>query len=364
MAPTKRKRVALLGILLFLMKAKQKREDVNRKRRIWVKNSLQLRPVVGIEEKLLTQLLTEHGDGFKNFLRMDHSRFLMLHNMIEHYIKKQDTQMRGCINSRLQLATTLRFLATGDSYKSLKYLTRISASTISIFVPKVCKALYVELQPSSKACFRGIVFNCEATLSPNLSNSDDSAAHASLKVFKAESNSLFVVQSLAMRRFFTKLECGVSLRFTVDSFSLFSIVDANKPMPYVILGDDAFSLSRYLLKQFPRSANLNAKQIVFNYRLSRARRIIENAFGILTARFRIFRKPICLNIDSIDKVVLATCVLHNFLKQTTPENPNIFENEGQPSNIRNIEHQGSNNYSILARSIREEFADYFYNEGQ
>ncbi|KAJ8959665.1 hypothetical protein NQ318_021853 [Aromia moschata] len=64
------------------MKAKQKREDVNRKRRIWVKNSLQLRPVVGIEEKLLTQLLTEHGDGFKNFLRMDQSRFLMLHNML------------------------------------------------------------------------------------------------------------------------------------------------------------------------------------------------------------------------------------------------------------------------------------------
>ncbi|KAJ8937735.1 hypothetical protein NQ318_009145 [Aromia moschata] len=147
MAPTKIKRVALLGMLLLLMKAKQKREDVNRKRRIWVKNSLQLRPVVGIEEKLLTQLLTEHGDGFKNFLRMDHSMFLMLHNMIEHYIRKQDTQMRGCINSRLQLATTLRFLATGDSYKSLEYLTRISASTISIFVPKVCKALYVELQP-------------------------------------------------------------------------------------------------------------------------------------------------------------------------------------------------------------------------
>ncbi|KAJ8937736.1 hypothetical protein NQ318_009146 [Aromia moschata] len=133
-------------------------------------------------------------------------------------------------------------------------------------------------------------------------------------------------------------------------------------MPYVILGDDAFSLSRYLLKPFPRSANLNAKQIVFNYRLSRARRIIGRIQGRSAAE--IFRKPICLNIDSIDKVVLATCVLHNFLKQTTPENPNIFENEGQPSNIRNIEHQGSNNYSILARSIREEFADYFYNEGQ
>lgn len=55
--------------------------------------------------------------------------------------------MRGCISSKLQLATTLRFLATGDSYKSLEFLTRISASTISLFIPTVCGALYRELQP-------------------------------------------------------------------------------------------------------------------------------------------------------------------------------------------------------------------------
>lgn len=138
----------------------------------------------------------------------------------------------------------------------------------------------------------------------------------------------------------------------------------NKPVPYVLVGDEAFSLSQYLLKPFPRSAKLTAKQRVFNFRLSHVRRIVENAFGILTARFRIFRRPICLNIDSIDKVILAACVLHNFLKQTSNENQNSFENIDQPPNVRNITHQGSNNCSVLARSIREEFADYFYNEGQ
>lgn len=143
-----------------------------------------------------------------------------------------------------------------------------------------------------------------------------------------------------------------------------SLPNRNKPVPYILLGDEAFSLSEYLLKPFPRSTKLTAKQRVFNFRLSHVRRIVENAFGILTARFRIFRRPICLNIESTDKVILAACVLHNFLKQTNNENQYTFENIDQPPNIRNIIHQGSNNSSVLARSIREEFTDYFYNEGQ
>ncbi|CAH1957561.1 unnamed protein product [Acanthoscelides obtectus] len=78
-----------------------------------------------------------------------------------------------------------------------------------------------------------------------------------------------------------------------------------KPVPYVILGDDAFALSKNLLKPFPRSKFLSAKQKVFNYRLCRARRVVENAFGILASRFRVFRKPICLKVENIDKIVLC-----------------------------------------------------------
>lgn len=54
--------------------------------------------------------------------------------------------------------------------------------------------------------------------------------------------------------------------------------------------------------------------IYFCRRLSRARRTIENAFGILVARFRIFHKVIRAAPETVDAIVKATICLHNFIK--------------------------------------------------
>lgn len=60
--------------------------------------------------------------------------------------------------------------------------------------------------------------------------------------------------------------------------------------------------------------NINRMQRIFNYRLSRARRVVENAFGILSSRFRVLRRPLHLDLENVDAVVLACCALHNFLR--------------------------------------------------
>lgn len=45
-----------------------------------------------------------------------------------------------------RLALTLRFLATGETYRSLMFSTRIHESTISIIIPEVCRLLYTKLK--------------------------------------------------------------------------------------------------------------------------------------------------------------------------------------------------------------------------
>ncbi|XP_065316345.1 uncharacterized protein LOC135925093 [Gordionus sp. m RMFG-2023] len=64
--------------------------------------------------------------------------------------------------------------------------------------------------------------------------------------------------------------------------------NSNIVVPHVILGDGAYPLKRYLMKPYIKNNNDDSK--IFNYRLSRARRIVECSFGVLTSKWRILLK--------------------------------------------------------------------------
>ena len=70
------------------------------------------------------------------------------------------------------------------------------------------------------------------------------------------------------------------------------------------------------MRPFSGNSLINEKRKIFYYRLSRVHRIIEHTFGILVARWRIFQRPIEGTPDQVEKYVLATIALHNYLRQT------------------------------------------------
>nr|CAI5834226.1 unnamed protein product [Callosobruchus analis] len=67
------------------------------------------------------------------------------------------------------------------------------------------------------------------------------------------------------------------------------------------------------MKPFRQAALTSKEKKIYNYRVSRAKCISETVFGILAARFRIFHTCINLEPGNIGSVVMACCVLHNFL---------------------------------------------------
>lgn len=83
-------------------------------------------------------------------------------------------------------------------------------------------------------------------------------------------------------------------------------------VPYCFVCDDAFAIGKNMMKPYS-TRQLNYMQRIFNYRLSRARRVIENIFGIMTRRFLVFEKPIHLEPAKAKTITLAACALHNFL---------------------------------------------------
>lgn len=134
-------------------------------------------------------------------------------------------------------------------------------------------------------------------------------------------------------------------------------------VPYVVVADEAFPLKTNIMKPF-RFRGLTNDQKIYNYRLSRARRVVENAFGILSNRFRIFLKPMNVRVEKVELITKAACILHNFLLKTNSHSQYLSNesDDGQCELIRVI-HQGGNRTTRTAQTIREEFKHYFNQEG-
>lgn len=151
-------------------------------------------------------------------------------------------------------------------------------------------------------------------------------------------------------------------------------------LPYVVLGDGAFALHNNLMKPYPGVHQEGTKERIFNKKLSSARVVVENVFGVMSSVFRVLRKPLLLQPEPAIQVVMACIVLHNFLRRSRrsshaynpPGTFDIYDGDDlivqgswrantpiNPAlrNIRNIPRRSPRN----PVDIRNEYANYFYN---
>jgi len=129
--------------------------------------------------------------------------------------------------------------------------------------------------------------------------------------------------------------------------------------PFVIVADEAFALKKYLMKPYA-SRNLSVMQRVFNYRLSRARRVVENAFGIMCSRFRVFSKAVPLSPEKVEIMVMAVSIIHNFLLRNTASAAQyILDDLQTTTELESVGRQGGNRPTNAASTVRDELCKYF-----
>ncbi|GBP12610.1 Protein ALP1-like [Eumeta japonica] len=176
-------------------------------------------------------------------------------------------------------------------------------------------------------------------------------------------------------KFFKKLQ---NKKFNIPDPE--NIESSSRCLPYVFVTDDAFPLRAVMLKPYRQAGLNNHEKKIFNYRLSRARRLVEYAFGILSSRFRIYHTQINIEPDKIENIVMATIALHNFLMENVPysyaptrcfyhENINngTVVNRGYDtarSTMEDLQRQNQGNVLNNAKIIRQEYQNYFVNEGK
>ena len=88
-------------------------------------------------------------------------------------------------------------------------------------------------------------------------------------------------------------------------------------VPYFFIGDDAFALRETTMKPYSLRG-LDNEERIFNYRISRDRRVVENAFGILANRFQVLLTTMQYHHSTVKVIVKACIVLHNLMRIRYP----------------------------------------------
>ncbi|XP_065307085.1 uncharacterized protein [Dermacentor albipictus] len=399
----RRRRLLLLKKKVLLIQKKRKA-----KRKWWVRPSWRDRHTES--EYFTTMQRMRNGDieYFKKYYRMTPHQFDFLLSLLKEDLQRKHV-VREPILPAERLAMTLRYLSSGDAMQDIALSFRVGISTARMAVRVTCRALWSRLQPlympkPETATWLKIAEGFGHTWQfPNCLGAVD-GKHVHIKC-PAKSGSMY---------FNYKGTYSIVLLAVVDSNYKFVVVDVGAygkqsdggvleqsifgqlldkgklqlprdlplpntalPAPCVFIGDEAFQLRTDFLRPYP-GRGLEASKRVFNYRLSRARRCVENAFGILVTRWRILGRPMGESPGNAEQVVKALCVLHNFLIDVRTGSDDFYCWPGYADSVSSsgqrqsgqwrqllvqppmqVARTTAHNFSHMARYVRDIYLQYF-----
>ncbi|KAL4123037.1 hypothetical protein QTP88_015269 [Uroleucon formosanum] len=360
------------------------------------------RETEGFFKKLIEGHLFNNEVKFREFFRVNREQFNFILSLVKYDLTKEPTmRVPVPISPDEKLAITLRFLATGESFRSLSFSFRISYSYISVIVKETLAALKQMLMPLFLPNPNSIDYkvkanefytkwnfpNCILAIDgkhvrircPNNSGSlyfNYKDYFSIVLMAMVDANYKFIAMDVGSfgregnSGIFLKSNMGQQIlnctfKFPQDC----ALPNTNLVVPHVILGDQAFRLHKHILRSFSqKSARGDSGKTIFNYRLSRARRVTENVFGLLNQIFRVFYQPININPNTCDDLVIVTFCLHNMLRDAYLEkNGKIYyqfdsQQSNPDGNMTPLEHERGF-LSIEGLAVRDIFKDYFVNEG-
>ncbi|XP_031172013.1 protein ALP1-like [Sander lucioperca] len=397
MASSNKKKILVLSALglLLLAEERRRRQKIRRNRTKWVNSWISQRQTQGAFPNLCRELDMDEPGDFKNFPRLFPAQFNMLEELVRPIIQRCNTNYRDCISVGARLTVTLRFLATGESFKSLSILFRMGVSTIRQIVPETCDAIYQVLREKYLKCpdtahewqqvSSGFMSQWDF---PNCLGALD-GKHVNIRP-PPGTGSIYYMALVDSSYRFLYVDVGCNGRISDGGGSRgCTLADAlvnrttNIPAPaplpgsdqlspYCIVADKAFPLTDYLLKPYV-NRRLTVEQRIFNYRLSRARRVVENAFGIMANRFRVLLTTINIqDTVKVEYIVLACCALHNFLRSESSDvyMADIVDQEGPDGDIiegrwrqdpvlQQAPLPKNSNATARAKEIRDQRCHYF-----
>ena len=310
-------------------------------------------------------------------------------------LARQATNYRAPISVGGNLALTIRYLATVESYTSLSCQFRVGRSTISKFLPEVCRAIQDEFtreylrSPTTPDEWKEL--EMELWIGWNIPHALGAldGKHVALKKPKT-SGALYhnykgffsiVMLALVDRQYkFRWVDVGTARSYSdaqifntchlnrkIDDGSIgfpkpAPTTQGGRDVPCFILADEAFALKTWLMKPYGRRM-LTREERIANYRISRGRRVVENAFGILVSRFRVMMTIIELPPETVRAVVLTCVVLHNILRSQY-QGQHGGQQPGDGRLIGGAAACGCDrNPAREAKRLRDYLKDYFNNEG-